>query len=150
MRLETVDVIGGGAWGTALAQAAAMAGRTVNLVVRDVAQADEINGNRTNQRYLGEQGLHQAITASGEAIAADFVILAVPAQASRAALGAMSARISLCRCNVPVSSPLADSTTGLPASALGSMAPSAARLACAGTARMTKSAALASPLAVIA
>ena len=89
MRLETVDVIGGGAWGTALAQAAAMAGRTVNLVVRDVAQADEINGNRTNQRYLGEQGLHQAITASGEAIAADFVILAVPAQASRAALGAM-------------------------------------------------------------
>jgi glycerol-3-phosphate dehydrogenase (NAD(P)+) len=34
MALETVSVIGGGAWGTALAQAAAMAGRAVTLLVR--------------------------------------------------------------------------------------------------------------------
>ena len=87
MQLETVGVIGGGAWGTALAQAAAMAGRSVHLLVRDVAQADEINRERTNQRYLGAQKLHDAITAGTEAAAADFVILAVPAQSSRAALG---------------------------------------------------------------
>jgi glycerol-3-phosphate dehydrogenase (NAD(P)+) len=31
MALETVAVIGAGAWGTALAQAAAMAGRQVSL-----------------------------------------------------------------------------------------------------------------------
>ena len=89
MRLETVGVIGGGAWGTALAQAAAIAGRQVNLVVRDGAQANEINAHRTNQRYLGRQTLHDAITAGTEAAAADFVILAVPAQASRAALQAV-------------------------------------------------------------
>ena len=89
MRHETVSVIGGGAWGTALAQAAAIAGREVFLVVRDAAQADEINTRRTNARYLGNQLLHAAIAATSEAIDADIVILAVPAQSSRAALGAL-------------------------------------------------------------
>ncbi|MCR6671189.1 NAD(P)H-dependent glycerol-3-phosphate dehydrogenase [Devosia ginsengisoli] len=89
MRLETVSVIGGGAWGTALAQAAAMAGRRVSLVARDAAQVDEINTSRTNVRYLGTQQLHPAITAATSASLADIVILAVPAQASRMALGAL-------------------------------------------------------------
>jgi glycerol-3-phosphate dehydrogenase (NAD(P)+) len=89
MRLETVAVIGGGAWGTALAQAAAMAGRAVHLVVRDTTQAEEINRAHTNQRYLGPQQLHDAITAGTEGTAADVVILAVPAQSSRAALQAV-------------------------------------------------------------
>ncbi len=89
MRLETVSVIGGGAWGTALAQAAAMAGRKVSLVARDAAQVDEINTNRTNTRYLGAQPLHEAITAAASASPADIVIMAVPAQSSRAALAAL-------------------------------------------------------------
>ena len=38
MALETVAVLGGGAWGTALAQAAAMAGRSVTLVLRNAEQ----------------------------------------------------------------------------------------------------------------
>ena len=37
MALERVAVIGAGAWGTALAQAAAIAGRSVTLVGRDPA-----------------------------------------------------------------------------------------------------------------
>lgn len=89
MSLDSVLVIGGGAWGTALAQAAAMAGRTVRLVVRDAAQADEINIAHTNQRYLGGQILHEAITASTQPAPADIIILAVPAQSTRAALGAL-------------------------------------------------------------
>ncbi len=89
MRLETVSVIGGGAWGTALAQAAAMAGRSVSLVARDGAQVDDINSSHTNARYLGKQVLHRNVIATTEAGPADIVILAVPAQASRAALGAI-------------------------------------------------------------
>lgn len=89
MPLETVSVIGGGAWGTALAQAAAIAGRSVALVARDVAQVNEINTSHTNARYLGSQELHHNIIASTEAGPADIIILAVPAQASRAALGAI-------------------------------------------------------------
>lgn len=91
MPLETVSVIGGGAWGTALAQAAAMAGRSVSLVARDVAQVNEINTSHTNARYLGAQVLHRNVTAATETGPADIVILAVPAQASRAALGAIPA-----------------------------------------------------------
>ena len=86
MRLETVSVVGGGAWGTALAQAAAMAGRSAQLVVRDAAQAEEINRGHTNKRYLGEQVLSAALGATIVAASADLVVLAVPAQATRAAL----------------------------------------------------------------
>jgi len=89
MRLETVCVIGGGAWGTALAQAAAMAGRQVTLVVRNPAQAEEINARHTNSATLGAQLLHPAIKATTRAIPADIFILAVPAQASRGVLAAL-------------------------------------------------------------
>ena len=91
MPFESVAVIGGGSWGTALAQAAAMAGRSVQLVVRDQAQSDEINQQRTNSRYLAGQSLHNAIHAATDAGPADIVILAVPAQVSRSALGAIDA-----------------------------------------------------------
>ena len=84
MQLETLSVIGGGAWGTALAQAAAMAGRKVLLVARDAAQVAEINSHHTNARYLGSQQLHSGITAAAVAAPADIIILAVPAQSSRA------------------------------------------------------------------
>ncbi|MHA6689161.1 NAD(P)H-dependent glycerol-3-phosphate dehydrogenase [Devosia sp. A449] len=89
MQLETVSVIGGGAWGTALAQAAAMAGRKVALVARDAAQVAEINSQHSNARYLGSQQLHPGIIAATSAAPADFIILAVPAQSSRAALAAL-------------------------------------------------------------
>jgi glycerol-3-phosphate dehydrogenase (NAD(P)+) len=89
MQLETVSVIGGGAWGTALAQAAAIAGRNVSLVVRNAAQADEVNNQRTNSTYLGAQPLHPAIVATTTVAPADFIILAVPAQSTRQVLQQM-------------------------------------------------------------
>ena len=57
MHLNSVAVIGGGAWGTALAQAAAMAGRPTTLVVRTAEQAAEINLGRTNEAALPGQVL---------------------------------------------------------------------------------------------
>lgn len=99
---ETVAVIGGGAWGTALAQAAAMAGRHVSLVVRDPAQRTEINEQRTNRLYLGDQILHERIRATLVAAPADIVILAVPAQASRTALAALEPSL-LAHCPVILS-----------------------------------------------
>jgi len=87
MRLERVSVIGAGAWGTALAQAAAMAGRTVTLVARDRAVIEEINQRSTNAAHLGDLRLSERLAALDHLdAAADLVILAVPAQASRAAL----------------------------------------------------------------
>lgn len=89
MPLDRVAVIGGGAWGTALAQAAAMAGREVTLVVRDPAVAAEVNARHTNEQHLPQQPLMASIRAAMAYAGADLVILAVPAQASRAALAGL-------------------------------------------------------------
>lgn len=90
MPLDRVVLIGAGAWGTALAQAAALAGREVTLIARDPAVVDEINSKHTNSGHLGAQVLHDNIIASRRFAGADLVILAVPAQASRAALAALA------------------------------------------------------------
>jgi len=86
MVLERVAVIGAGAWGTALAQAAAIAGREVVIVGRDPAAIAEINTRHTNSAHLGAQQLSPGIGASPILPDADIVILAVPAQVSREAL----------------------------------------------------------------
>lgn len=94
MALDRVAVVGAGAWGTALAQAAASAGRTVTLVGRDPAAIDDINRNHRNSAHLGNQPLSDRITGALTLPAADLVILAVPAQASRAALRPIAAALA--------------------------------------------------------
>jgi len=90
MRLERVAIVGAGAWGTAQAQAAALAGRDVLMVGRDAAVVSEINTRHTNTNYLGRLTLSPRIEASTTFNApADFVILAAPAQATRVALAAV-------------------------------------------------------------
>lgn len=92
MPLERVAVIGAGAWGTALGVAAVFAGREAVIVGRDAAVVEEINRAHTNRAYLGEQALPATLRAGTGTAAlaeADFVILAVPAQQSRAALSAI-------------------------------------------------------------
>lgn len=89
MPLETVAVIGGGAWGTALAQAAAMAGRAVELVLRNPDQARAINAGHVNDTALPAVPLLEAITATTRISPADIVILAVPAQSTRSMLATL-------------------------------------------------------------
>ena len=86
MAIEQVAVVGAGAWGTALAQAAAMAGRQVTLVGRDVEVLNDIGRNHANSKHLGNIRLSPHISASTRFGGADLVILAVPAQATRAVL----------------------------------------------------------------
>ena len=89
MAIERVAVIGAGAWGTALAQAAATAGRHVTLIGRNQDVLAEINVAHTNRRHLGMLKLSPHISASPRYSGADLVILAMPAQATRAALAAL-------------------------------------------------------------
>lgn len=93
MTFDHVAVIGGGAWGTALAQAAAMAGRSVSLVVRSAEQAASINATRINEKSLPGQALSPAISAVTSLGAADLIILAVPAQTTRSVLAALDPRL---------------------------------------------------------
>ncbi|WP_417307453.1 NAD(P)H-dependent glycerol-3-phosphate dehydrogenase [Devosia sp.] len=88
MPLDHVAVIGAGAWGTALAQAAALAGRRVTIVGRDPAILDDISTNHRNSAYLGDLPLDPAIAASASLPAVDLIVLAVPAQASQSVLQA--------------------------------------------------------------
>lgn len=78
-----VGVLGGGAWGTALAVCAARAGSDTLLWARDGAVVDSINDTHVNPRYLPDIALPETLRATrsaAEALAADAVLLAVPAQ----------------------------------------------------------------------
>ncbi len=86
-KFERIGVVGGGAWGTALAAVAARAGRAVSLWAREEDVVASINGARENKRFLPGITLDPVITASTDAAAlgaADLVLLAMPAQHLRA------------------------------------------------------------------
>ncbi len=84
---ERISVIGSGAWGTALALAAARAGRKVTLWSRDVDQVESMQSTRENSRRLPGILLPDAITVTASIKdAVDHgraILLAVPAQALR-------------------------------------------------------------------
>jgi len=84
--IERVGIVGGGAWGTALALVAARAGRTVTLWARDPDAVEAINRHRENRRYLPGVIFDAPVAATGDlatVLAADAILLAVPAQTVR-------------------------------------------------------------------
>lgn len=83
-------ILGGGAWGTALALTARRAGHEVSLWARDAATVEAINKDRANPRYLPgvtiDEGV-RATTDAAEALAgASEVLAVVPAQTLRGVL----------------------------------------------------------------
>jgi len=82
--LNNIAIIGAGAWGTALAQVLAEAGRSVTLYARDTGLAAAINKSRQNEVYLPGIALNRHIRATAhlaEAVAdADIILLATPTQ----------------------------------------------------------------------
>lgn len=92
--METVGIIGGGAWGTALAIVAREAGRSVTLWAREAEVVAAINGQHANPPFLPGADLDPAIRATddvSEAVQADLVLFAVPAQHLRGVAGAAAA-----------------------------------------------------------
>ncbi|MGU3540713.1 NAD(P)H-dependent glycerol-3-phosphate dehydrogenase [Methylobacterium sp. A54F] len=90
---ERIAVVGGGAWGTALANAAAAAGHDVTLWLRDAQAAERLEASRENTRYLPGVPLHAGIRATAAAAelgAAGTVLLVTPAQTMRAVLGQLA------------------------------------------------------------
>jgi glycerol-3-phosphate dehydrogenase (NAD(P)+) len=91
--IARIAVIGGGAWGTALALAAARAGRDVILWARDPETVRAVNQRGENPRHLPGVVLNPRLRATGDLAdveGADATVLAVPAQEVRA-VGAMLA-----------------------------------------------------------
>lgn len=92
-----ICVLGGGAWGTALALNARRACRDVVLWARDEATVDAINRDRANPRYLPGVAIDAGIVATtdaAEALAGASEILAVvPAQTLRGVLAAVGRHV---------------------------------------------------------
>ncbi|MGE3149843.1 MAG: NAD(P)H-dependent glycerol-3-phosphate dehydrogenase [Pseudorhodoplanes sp.] len=95
MTFDHIAVVGAGAWGSALACAAARAGRQVTLWARDPAHAATLGHSRENP-YLPGIALDEriAVTAAlSEAAAADAILIVVPAQAMRSVATALASEI---------------------------------------------------------
>jgi glycerol-3-phosphate dehydrogenase (NAD(P)+) len=91
VKIERIAIAGAGAWGTALANATARAGRKVTLVTRSEKSAQAIARQRENPRLPGirlEDGV--VPTADTAAFAeADAILMVVPAQSLRDAVAAL-------------------------------------------------------------
>jgi glycerol-3-phosphate dehydrogenase (NAD(P)+) len=92
MAFDRIAVVGAGAWGTALANAIARAGRAVLLAARDRAGADVLAKHRESPRLPGVR-LDERVEvapAGAEVGRYDVILLAVPSQHLRAAAGAIA------------------------------------------------------------
>ena len=85
--LQKFGIVGGGAWGTALALCALRAGREVLLWAKDPETVADINERHENVKRLPGVTLDQGLRATSnlaDMSGADALILAVPAQKTRA------------------------------------------------------------------
>jgi glycerol-3-phosphate dehydrogenase (NAD(P)+) len=85
MTIQKISVLGGGAWGTALALTCARAGRAVTLWEHDPGNADSLEQKRES-RFLPGVRLDQSIAIARNLAAAaggDTILLVVPAQVVR-------------------------------------------------------------------
>ena len=109
MARDTIAIIGGGSWGTALAVHLARAGSPVRLWVREPEVLAGIRAGGRNPWYLGSIDLPPGVEATGElgeaAPGASLVILAVPSEFFAATLRQMSP--------VPAETPIVSATKGL-------------------------------------
>ncbi len=81
--MDSVSVIGGGAWGTALAQMLAATGRLTKIWAREAEVVAAINGSHSNDIYLPNVLLNRNLKATSdlaEAATTDVILLVTPAQ----------------------------------------------------------------------
>jgi glycerol-3-phosphate dehydrogenase (NAD(P)+) len=92
MSIQNISVLGGGAWGTALAQTCARAGRSVTLWEHERGNAAQLESKRESKFLPGvrlDDGI-KVTRALGEATRADAILIVVPAQAMRSVIKALA------------------------------------------------------------
>ena len=96
MTFDRIAVLGGGAWGTALANVTARAGRKVTLWEYDAANAEELTRKRES-RFLRGVRIEDSIAVTRDlalAARAEAILLVVPAQAMRSVVTALAGTIA--------------------------------------------------------
>ncbi|WP_230530490.1 NAD(P)H-dependent glycerol-3-phosphate dehydrogenase [Microvirga roseola] len=89
----SIGIAGAGAWGTALANAAAAAGNDAILWMRTAEQAQALAATRTNERFLPGVRLHDRIRPTadlGDLATCRAVLLVTPAQTTREMTAALA------------------------------------------------------------
>ena len=95
--IRSIGVIGAGAWGTALAQMASLAGRDVTIWAREPEVAEDINVRHANSIFLPGVALNPRLTAAADLAAvarADAVLMVAPAQHVRAVTSGLAGYIA--------------------------------------------------------
>lgn len=93
LKYESISVIGGGAWGTALAQTASQSGKRVLLWAREGDVVADINERHVNRAFLPGVALDAGIRATSnivEAAEADALLMVAPAQHMRSVAGSLA------------------------------------------------------------
>ena len=96
MSIQRISVLGGGAWGTALAETAARAGRQVTLWEHEANNAESLLKERRS-KFLPEHKLHESIRVTREladAAKSDAILLVVPTQATRSVCQSLTSLVS--------------------------------------------------------
>lgn len=91
--MTNIGIIGGGAWGTALAQVAASGGAGVTLWAREAEVVAAINTVRENTPFLPGLALSENITATSDMAAlaaADLLLVVAPAQHVRSVIASLT------------------------------------------------------------
>jgi glycerol-3-phosphate dehydrogenase (NAD(P)+) len=96
MSIQRISVLGGGAWGTALAETAARAGRQVTLWEHEAGNAESLLKDRRS-KFLPEFKINDKIRVTrdlADAVKTDAILLVVPTQATRAVCQSLASVLS--------------------------------------------------------
>ena len=92
-----VAVLGGGSWGTVLANLAALNGSKVTLWMRDKKNVESVNKSNINKKYLPDYPLHKNLKATHEIEdikACEMILFCVPSSSFREVLSKSSAYLN--------------------------------------------------------
>ncbi len=96
--MQTIGIIGGGAWGTALAQSFASSGKNCVLWALEAEVVSSINTSHENKLYLAGVPLHQNIRATddlSDVAQTDAILVVTPAQHLRKSLSALKTVVAI-------------------------------------------------------
>jgi len=94
---KKVAVLGGGSWGTVLANLAALNGSKVTLWMRDKKNVESVNNSNINKKYLPDYPLHKNLKATHEIEdikACEMILFCVPSSSFREVLSKSSAYLN--------------------------------------------------------
>ncbi|HZL59034.1 MAG TPA: NAD(P)H-dependent glycerol-3-phosphate dehydrogenase [Stellaceae bacterium] len=127
--MQSIGIIGGGAWGTALAQILRRAGRNVVLWAREAEVVEAVNRDRANPLFLPDVKLEAGIRATSdlaEAARAEALLLTVPAQHLRGIVAQLAPHLKKGTPLVICTKGIEEKTGALMSEAIAESAPDAA------------------------